>query len=631
MKLNSAAFKEFFLNHGEKLVFAAVATVLVGGAYSLVAHETYQKDPESLIKNSEAAIKYVHDQTWNAEREHVIVVDPNKLVQEGSIALKTEEWRVRNPWYRTGTGIGRARSAPQVLAALDLEVDASFGPIAISSDKGGKQRGGMPAAGRDAPAQPAPGAAPAAPLAGNKPKKENPKKPATNKKDDNKPANPKPMVAGMGAKKKKLPGVQVSAETKIQGLHWVSLRAVVPAKSQSAEYASVFQGARWTDEHDDQVRYTDFKVQRALVAPDDPNAPPKWEDLDIKKAYSNFERQFPVFAQEVVDEAFLDEILTKPLPPLLAREWGREAAHKQFPVLKQEQEEAEAAAQDEEEGNEPTEDEDNPQDDGPAPVAVQPMKRPGGKAPVAAGPAGMSAAKAHGTGHAPNADFLFRFFDFTVKPHERYRYRIALVLYNPNHKVPERHLQSPDLKIDSTLTSPWSQPSLVVEIPGERSWLVGPAKAGQSTVEPSVQATVVVLDKKRGIEVAHDAKTVRGQPIDFPKMEVAFINPKTGLGEKDVFDFLAGAVLVDFKGGTSMPAPGRAKREAEPSDAIYLTEDGRLVTHSELLDRIRYDEFRSIHEEAGGNEEKAKKEEKAEPNNNPFPLMPAPPTQKKKK
>lgn len=616
MKLNGATVKGFFLNHGEKLVFAAVATVLVGGAYSLVAHETYQKEPDSLVKNSDAAIKYVHSSTWDPVREQVVVVDPNKLVDTGNVKLPPDDWRMRNPWYRIGGGIGRARPAPQVLAALELEVDAGFGPIAFSPEdkKGRRNEGQQAGAGRGD--MPAGAAAPAAPP-GGKQKKDPPKKPVANKKADPKPAPVKVAAQGHNLTKK-FPGVQVSAETKIQGKHWVSLRAVVPGKSQAAEYASAFQGARWTDDKEDQVRYTGFKVQRATISADDPNAPAKWEDLDMK-ACDKFEQQFPQFAQEVVAPAFLDENLTKPLPPLLAREWGREAAHARFPVLKQEEEAAP-----------PQDDDDNEDPD--APDDPQPAKQPIGPARMP----GASGGKVHATGHEPNDDFLFRFFDFTVDPQVRYRYRIALVLHNPNQNVPERHLEKPDLKADSTLITDWSQPSAVVEIPGERHWLVGPAKAGQSTVEPSVQTMVVLLDKKRGIEVTYEAKTVRGQAIDFPKIEVSLINPKTGQSEKDIFDFLTGAVLVDFKGGTMMPAPGRAKREAEPSDALYLTEDGRLVSHAELLEEIRYGEFLSAQKEAGADDKDDKPGKAGKSDGNavtpsPFDLMPSAPGPKKKK
>ena len=40
---------------------------------------------------------------------------------------------------------------------------------------------------------------------------------------------------------------------------------------------------------------------------------------------------------------------------------------------------------------------------------------------------------------------LFRFFDFTVEPSKRYRYRVQLCLQNPNFKQETRYLQEAGL------------------------------------------------------------------------------------------------------------------------------------------------------------------------------------------
>jgi hypothetical protein len=56
------------------------------------------------------------------------------------------------------------------------------------------------------------------------------------------------------------------------------------------------------------------------------------------------------------------------------------------------------------------------------------------------------------TSNAP--ELMLRFFDFTVRPGRSYRYRLRVVVYNPNDEVDARYL-----------TGPWSPPTTQVSIP----------------------------------------------------------------------------------------------------------------------------------------------------------------------
>ena len=54
---------------------------------------------------------------------------------------------------------------------------------------------------------------------------------------------------------------------------------------------------------------------------------------------------------------------------------------------------------------------------------------------------------------------LFRFFDFTVEPGKHYRYRVSLLLWNPNWKVPPQYLARADLAKKWYVETEFSDPS----------------------------------------------------------------------------------------------------------------------------------------------------------------------------
>ncbi|MGE0606321.1 MAG: hypothetical protein AB7O62_04275 [Pirellulales bacterium] len=564
MKLNGETIKSFFLHHGEKLVFAAVAAVLVGGGYALVTHESYQKTPQSLVQASESARKYVQEVTWDAAREQVVVVDPNKAIDNDRPKLDPKDWILVTAPTSGGETIGKARPQPELLAPIELEVTYGFGPIALmpKEKKGGKGRG---------PGQLRPGAA-------------------------------GPGRGGSG--KKGTAGVDVPANSDISGYHYVCLRAVVPAKDQSTAFARAFLGARFTDPKTDEVRYENFVVERAKVDPDDP-AKLDWQPIKTVEV-SKVER-WPKTAREVVPYEALDEKLTSPLPPLLTRDWGFEVAHSRWPIMQDEsqldEEEAEEEDAEDEDEDEDEEDMDDEEDE---PAAAAP-RRPrgggrgagGGGPGMAGGPAGMAGpgmrntGTPHGTGHAADEDFLFRFFDFTVKPKEHYVYRIALKLANPNYGLHRRHLEDPDLAKDRLITGPASGPSRTIEIPSEMYFRAAEAKPARGSNEPYIKAMVVVLDNDLGILVSHKQdKVVRGQVLDFAKELKSVENPKTGEWEEKEYDFTSGAVLVDMRGGSPLPIPGRGRSKvSEPGEGLFLDKNGVLVTHGELLEAPEFAEF----------------------------------------
>ncbi len=60
---------------------------------------------------------------------------------------------------------------------------------------------------------------------------------------------------------------------------------------------------------------------------------------------------------------------------------------------------------------------------------------------------------------------LFRFFDFTVQPGKRYRYRVQLWWTNPNYGIPRQYLVNADDSKEAYVKTEWSAPSEPAGVP----------------------------------------------------------------------------------------------------------------------------------------------------------------------
>jgi hypothetical protein len=60
---------------------------------------------------------------------------------------------------------------------------------------------------------------------------------------------------------------------------------------------------------------------------------------------------------------------------------------------------------------------------------------------------------------------LFRFTDFDVQPGHSYRYRVQLVLKNPNYGISADALATPAVKPEPYRDTPWSDASAVANVP----------------------------------------------------------------------------------------------------------------------------------------------------------------------
>jgi hypothetical protein len=203
-----------------------------------------------------------------------------------------------------------------------------------------------------------------------------------------------------------------------------------------------------------------------------------------------------------------------------------------------------------------------------------------------------------------------RFFDFDVEPGKTYRYRIFLILFNPNfgldakvlknvadgnrdnwyigHDKEQRDDQkmiiSAEPKVDNM---PWSDPTPLVTIPSDQGILAGKVETPHNAVEPQGELYSVRWlpeNGERAFTVIEKVK--RAQMID--------VLPRASEnGPRNVkVDFTTNDCVIDMRGGESLSLHDKDKELTAPGQVLCMDHDGRLVIHDELDDADMIAKFR---------------------------------------
>ncbi len=424
------------------------------------------------------------------------------------------------------------------------------------------------------------------------------------------------------------------------GQRWAVITGLVPLKQQKQAFAEAFEDTLGQNPQQDIVEYMGFFVQRAEVeSTSGASNELTWKDLPPSTTLVRAsEEKWSGTAQEVVDPRFVHQRLTFPLGPLRGRLWGEDVAHTpEIPlfvageeVVEEETSAAEAA------GETPFDAFDVP-DRGEmggrrtptAPRRRQTPARRGGEMMepgmerVYGGRPGMAGSY----GEQDLEYLLFRCFDYTVEPGKKYRYRVKLVLRNPNYGMSERFLRSEDLgKSKWIANEQWSEPTDVIEVPRDTSLLaVGVNPPIRLTAEPSAKMLLVKWVEKYGVmahketspsfnrgkvlnwpeckfpETAETPRSAARTPttnnrrrprrgeemMEFPEMmmpgemEMPGRNNTTEVSNAIDVDYMTEALALDMRGGDRLPGRSRLVR---PGTILLLDPEGFLVVHNELDD-----------------------------------------------
>lgn len=645
LKLNlKGNWKQLLLQHGEKAGLALVGLLFVLLVWSAVGREGLpdSQQPEDLISLAERARNHLTIAKWDEfpDRPEEPPIGPQSIMKE----IPLDPYLTRAVYDPPLFPRKLKRADPEMLAPIELEVHGGFGPFALH-DPEANQRLGMGGEGRGM----GPGGMPlGGPLGegglfgGTGPGGTTGmigEEMLGGELDPSEPM-PRPLPQWID---NYIGGVRPSANDKIEGRRWVVLNALVPVAKQIQEFERTFQDAEGYDPQADLPVYFAYQVERAEVRPD---GRLDWRSLaTVTPSYiANVTKDWNANAgmtnmREVAEERYLHPNLTFPLGPLVMRDWGDFAKHSKVPRAPTEEE----LRQMMDEGQ-MLEDEfarDDGQNDLFDQLNADPFMQGGGEMGEGGprmnrgsrmrGNMGTPRGRAPGMGMAaggrrgmmgregsmmekPAPHFLLRYFDFAIEPGKRYRYRVRLVMRDPNfHRAPssamgggmgssEQVRPIPVKYLERTVverinaTEPrmrpyrfteWSEPSMIVEAPMEQNVLAAGVSApgsGRFNDRPSAQILVKAFDQETGTEVAAERSLMRGSTIQFVADVDAIDLAQRQLIKVKEFSMAVNATLLDIRGGERLSS--KDAELTEPGELLFLDAYGNLRVYNETSDRL---------------------------------------------
>ena len=214
--------------------------------------------------------------------------------------------------------------------------------------------------------------------------------------------------------------------------------------------------------------------------------------------------------------------------------------------------------------------------------------------------------------------WLLRFFDFSVEPGKKYKYRVRLVLSDPNmgpgieksmlapavqdrlaklaQKAKANKKSIPQIRY----VDDWSEPSRTVGIPIAGSIKlagVKPPAAGRASDEPTVTLLVESFEVDAGgnaiqAEALRDSVR-RGYVANFVERDQKYLGPGgLWIDELDSFNFFTGMTVVDMSGGETL-----GRDTTAPSRVLIMDPAGELHIRSEMDDKEAVTNHKLIFEE----------------------------------
>jgi hypothetical protein len=360
------------------------------------------------------------------------------------------------------------------------------------------------------------------------------------------------------------PPQQQAAVTDFEGRQWAVVTGVIPSPQQAKEYRNTFANA--PQPQHDSPRWKKFEVQRQ-------EGEGPWTPLNLDAG----DHQQVVPEPDPYEKTFAAiRELCHPAPKMIGKEHDKSILHPKV---------VQAAAD----------------------LGDKPAARPGANQPLAT-PAAVRAPE------APTqflTEQLFRCFDYSVQPGKSYRYKVRLVLENPNRDLQRYEVKDGEMLKGSTRYSPWSEPSPVVSIPEASSLLAGAIERPRNqSQEAKAEVVVRMWDPVRGVDALKFARLYRGYMANFNE-DTPFPDNVNGNVVSELVNFKTNLALIDLAGGDSLPS----YRGRSPGRLLLLSPSGELTVKSELSDIDTFDSeltrITDLHDAVEKHEEDQRKAEEA--------------------
>ena len=182
---------------------------------------------------------------------------------------------------------------------------------------------------------------------------------------------------------------------------------------------------------------------------------------------------------------------------------------------------------------------------------------------------------------------MIRALDFTAEPNNSYRYRVRIVVVNPNYNRDD--VNPIDLvanKTKKTLTGPWSKETDVVTMPPDIEPYAIATLPPTPQSEAKVWFQVIRFNPADGWTIPHRFAAGVGDVIgEFRTSEEVPRSDGTGKKREPV-DYRTHQIVLDISGGglQNLPAGLNGPSITRPALAALLRRDGAMVIHHEADD-----------------------------------------------
>jgi hypothetical protein len=511
LSLKGFDFKAFFVDHAEKIAFG-LGVLITLLALAGTDWARYGKSPEEIISKLTKARTEVQSGTWpEGKRAEFALEDFMERANQvrGPLALSKFEFSTPlwHPMYRKQ----ELRKEPELLAVLDL--DAKYGSFTLGimpQPAPGSQllADGTVAADDGSSAAGIPGTTPATPpdfdnefavrrpggtagaggVTGD---------PSTFAPDTTSAYNPYAVTSAMtgmntydGSSADGMMGYAGVTGMECRGERFIAVRGIWPVRQQLEKMQKALSLGS-LDEARMYLKLTDFVLERqTAVAGSDPWSGP-WDVVDMTRVEEILNETFD-YDFDPIDPRVTDVVITMPLPARLVGYWGDYATHpkiKNFELtgaaLEQEKKLQEKLLEEWERMRLQEQQSPNRPRRGFAKHSrnTRMMVETIYSSEETADMFNSSFADSMRTDTVLNTMrltpqqlearlktpvdrlLLFRFFDFEVQPGHAYRYRVKLVIDNPNYGQQPEAVIHPDVAQGLDRETPWSKESNVCVVP----------------------------------------------------------------------------------------------------------------------------------------------------------------------
>jgi hypothetical protein len=344
-----------------------------------------------------------------------------------------------------------------------------------------------------------------------------------------------------------------------KGLRWVAITGTLDHKKLRENYLTALKNPAVAYPH-----YKQFDVQRQTRQPD--GSWSDWEDVDRERNNLILDN-LPEEEEELTPESVRISALVDPLPFLKAGYWERVHVASLVPKEKRELPPSQVATS-------------------------MPMSSSGSSSYLMSGMERTPGAAEDTNFPKTDADtIMIRSLDFTVEPDKTYRFRVRIVVYNPNR---DREDVAPGVDTKSLeLFGPWSEPTAEVTMPPDVATyalakvLPNPKRSDLATFQ------VTRWNPEDGVTVVRRFDAGPGEIIGNMATTAVPVSDGSGQQTKRI-DFNSHEIVLDTTGGTQ-PVPPLGAGNAPltvPATSLLVRPDGVVVLRNQaddLHDEVRKD------------------------------------------